>query len=729
MPYEVESTSVILADNGRERMRKRIWSCLTLMVVFCGIFSIQERAQAQFTTSTNGVDLMIVCAHPGDESLFLGGALPLYAGEQGRSAVVVFLSSGSNAENKAARDSLARYGDQVQAVFGTFSSVYTSNEEDALRYWDKREVTAYLVSMIRKYKPVVVISHDPLGEYGHGAHCVASDCVIAAAPFAASATDYPESKALYGIWQIQRLFLHRYGEKLVTLDRSKPLSRFNGITALELDQQGYALYPDPYPIVISDEFGYTRPQYGLAYAVPADRFDPATGDLFAGISSVYLNPTAAPLPSPTVNSAVPEPVAKKNTTAVASSVQSAEGPVVDGSSVVSEEGLFITRIAVVILGVLVIAVLFWVYIQRRKPMFRRVSLFPALIALVAFLLVCVHLALLEQQPRVEVASLPSPTPTISSVPGESVAAEVTPSPTPSVDSFDQYFSEQEVVIDDQDNEHWEYRSSTLSVIIDREHILRSDSKPISYCVAHIRMRGEDSFQAGIHTESMKAIQRLEPPWYMARRYRAVLAITGDNLTRAETELKGILIRNGKIYSANQAQDTLALYPDEFSMKVFKPKTVTPQELLDQGVVNTFSFGPTLLNNYERDLTSKRGHLGRANPRCGIGMVEPGYFIAITVDGRQSKYSVGMTMDGFAQLFYLYGCQLAYNLDGGSSTAMVFMGENLSQHSGEGSDTQRPWTDGLLWGNSELVPTIDDPVYNNGSHPWIPLPTATITPAP
>lgn len=710
-------------------MRKRILSCVALLVIFFGVFSIQGTSRAQSTTETDGVDLMVICAHPGDESLFLGGALPLYAGEQGRSAVVVFLSSGSDADNKAARASLARYGDQVQVVFGSFSSVYTSNEEDALRYWDKREVTSYLVSMIRKYKPVVVVSHDPLGEYGHGAHCVASDCVLAAAPFAASATDYPESKALYGTWQIQRLFLHRYGEKLVTLDRSKPLSRFNGMTALELDQQGYQLYPNPYPILISDAFGYTRPQYGLAYAVPADRYDPTSGDLFAGISSVYLRPTAAPQASPVGDNAAMATMAAKDTTLAAPSVASTEKPAVEVSSAISDTSLLFTRVAVIILGVVVIAAMFWVYLERRKPMFRRVSLFPAVIALVAFLFFCGHLALLEQQPSKETAAQPAPTPAASLTPDASADVAASPSPTPPADSFDQYFSDKEMVVNDQDNEHWEYRSSTLSVIIDREHILRSDNKPISYCVAQIRMRGEDCFQPGIHTESMKAIQRLEPPWYMARRYRAVLAITGDNLTRAETELKGILIRDGRIYSANQAQDTLALYPKEFSMKVFKPKTVTPQELVDQGVVNTFSFGPTLLNNYERDLTSKRGHLGRANPRCGIGMVEPGYFIAITVDGRQIKHSVGMTMDGFAQLFYLYGCQLAYNLDGGSSTAMVFMGENLSEHSGEGSDTQRPWTDGLLWGNSELVPTIDDPVYNNGSHPWVPLPTATITSAP
>lgn len=711
-------------------MRKRISSSIVLLLVFFSIFSIQAASNAQSAPEDNGVDLMIICAHPGDESLFLGGALPLYAGEQGRSAVVVFLS-GTPEQNQAAWKSVSRYGSQVQAVFGPFSSVYTSNKEDALRHWDKRAVTSYLVGLIREYKPVVVISHDPLGEYGHGAHCVTSDCALLAAPFAASETDYPESKALYGSWQVQRLFLHRYGEKLVTLDRSKPLSRFDGKTALELDQESYQYYPEQYPIIISDEFGYTRAQYGLAYSAVGDTFDPASGDLFDGINASLLHPTAAPEPNPNAETAVSRDTSTaKPLDAAAATTPSTQGLIKEASAVPANLELPLTRIAVVLFGVLVIAALFGIYLQKRKQTFRRISLLPVVLAIVAFGFFGWRLAQLDSVvPEPTVASKPTPAPPATEMPTASAEVTVSPTPVSSDDSFDQYFSDTEVVVNDQDNEHWEYRSSTLSVIIDREHILRSDDKPISYCVAHIRMRGEDTFQAGIHTVSMKSIQRLEPPWYMARRYRAVLAITGDNLTRAETELKGILIRNGSIYSSNQAQDTLALYPNDFSMKVFKPKTITPQALLGQGVLNTFSFGPTLLNHYERDLESKRGHLGRANPRCGIGMVEPGYFIAITVDGRQPKYSVGMTMDGFAQLFYLYGCQLAYNLDGGSSTAMVFMGENLSQHSGEGSDTQRPWTDGLLWGNSELVPTVDDPVYNNGSHPWIPLPDATPTLAP
>jgi hypothetical protein len=80
----------------------------------------------------------------------------------------------------------------------------------------------------------------------------------------------------------------------------------------------------------------------------------------------------------------------------------------------------------------------------------------------------------------------------------------------------------------------------------------------------------------------------------------------------------------------------------------------------------------------------------------------------------------MTVWEFADLFAEYGCSLAYNLDGGLSAAMVFMGEQLNSHSGqrigESNDIsyQRAVPDGLMFGYSELVPGEDEPVYNDGN---------------
>ena len=78
--------------------------------------------------------------------------------------------------------------------------------------------------------------------------------------------------------------------------------------------------------------------------------------------------------------------------------------------------------------------------------------------------------------------------------------------------------------------------------------------------------------------------------------------------------------------------------------------------------------------------------------------------AIVSDGRQPGYSQSISLEYFAQLFIDRGCTVAYNLDGGSSAGMVFMGETLNKHLGPNTDdTQRWWVDSIMFGYSEQVP--------------------------
>ena len=699
-------------------MRKRLLVLLTVLLALSFILFTPTTSNAESNASQDGVDLMIICAHPGDEYLFLSGALSLYAGEQGRSAVVVYLCESDEATQTAAKKALARFGDQVQAVFGTFSSSYCSTEEEQLRYWDARQIITYLVGVIREYKPAIVLTHQPLGEYGNGAHIVTSDSTFMAVRYAPEANRYPESSALYGAWQVQRLFFHQYGENMVTLDRSQPIARFDGLTALELDQQGYAYYPKTYPIKITDGEGYTSAKYGLASALDATTFDPTKGDLFAGLDASVLGPTAAPYVAPTET---PEPTAVATQTAT---VNKAAAAAATTDTQTPSDTRFPDGVLLICCGVVSLIALAGVIFLKKGTRLKLAAIIVCAVFLLSFAFFAVRYSKQRQSsssdatsPQVEAGK---------ATPEPKGSVEPTAEPTPTPDPEDQYYRSAsdpaEVVVVDLENEHWEYRTDTLSILIDRVHITKPNGRPITYCIANIRMRGEDAFQAGVRNDNPLEQPSLEHAWHMARRYRAVLGITGDNLIQAEVNEKGILMRNGKVYSENQGQDILAFYPDDLTIKIFKPKTISVEELKEQGVLNTFSFGPTLLNNGVRDLASRRSKLGKQNPRSGIGMIEPGHFIAITVDGRQTKYSVGMSIEEFTQMFYLLGCQTAYNLDGGASTAMIFMGECLNQHTGTGSDVQRPWTDGLFWGKSELVPTVDDPVYNTGAKPWVMPPT-------
>jgi exopolysaccharide biosynthesis protein len=209
------------------------------------------------------------------------------------------------------------------------------------------------------------------------------------------------------------------------------------------------------------------------------------------------------------------------------------------------------------------------------------------------------------------------------------------------------------------------------------------------------------------------------PWIIARREKAVLWMTGDNLINSERDEKGILIRDGRLFADANVEDTLAIYPD-MSMRIFSKWETRAGTLLEDGVENTFSFGPTLIRDGVINEDAKYHRVRRRNPRAGIGYVEPGHYIAIVVDGRQKDYSVGMTVTEFAELFAEYDVELAYNLDGGLSAAMIFMGEQINTHSGNriGADNdisyQRAVPDGLMFGYSELVPDETDPIYNSGN---------------
>jgi len=60
---------------------------------------------------------------------------------------------------------------------------------------------------------------------------------------------------------------------------------------------------------------------------------------------------------------------------------------------------------------------------------------------------------------------------------------------------------------------------------------------------------------------------------------------------------------------------------------------------------------------------------RRHPRTGVG-IRDGSLVLVTVDGRQPRYSDGMTLYELGELFLELGCIDAMNLDGGGSTTMV-----------------------------------------------------------
>ena len=85
-------------------------------------------------------------------------------------------------------------------------------------------------------------------------------------------------------------------------------------------------------------------------------------------------------------------------------------------------------------------------------------------------------------------------------------------------------------------------------------------------------------------------------------------------------------------------------------------------------------GSNLIENCEISV-SEDDEVGRAmasNPRTAIGIVSEGHYVFIVADGRTGDDD-GLTLYELAAFMQSLGVQTGYNLDGGGSSSMVFMG--------------------------------------------------------
>ena len=159
---------------------------------------------------------------------------------------------------------------------------------------------------------------------------------------------------------------------------------------------------------------------------------------------------------------------------------------------------------------------------------------------------------------------------------------------------------------------------------------------------------------------------------IAKENNAIFAINGDFYGFRDS---GPVIRNGVLYRSNKrsgSNDVLAVYNDG-SFVTMKEENVDAQNLLDSGVLQLFSFGPTLVDNGQISVSANQEveQSMNSNPRTAIGMISPLHYVFVVSDGRTSE-SAGLSLAQLAAVMQDAGCQCAYNLDGGGSSTMWFM---------------------------------------------------------
>ena len=84
---------------------------------------------------------------------------------------------------------------------------YSPSTEETLEHWNKQIILGDVIAVIRKFRPDVIITRFPSDSRGgHGHHSTSALLAEEAFDIAADPNQYPESAALFGVWQPKQLY-------------------------------------------------------------------------------------------------------------------------------------------------------------------------------------------------------------------------------------------------------------------------------------------------------------------------------------------------------------------------------------------------------------------------------------------------------------------------------------------------------------------------------------------
>ncbi len=135
---------------------------------------------------------------------------------------------------------------------------------------------------------------------------------------------------------------------------------------------------------------------------------------------------------------------------------------------------------------------------------------------------------------------------------------------------------------------------------------------------------------------------------------------------------GIVIHDSKLLYGSRSSRSTVIGFDQNDVLVVG--NMTGQEALDRGLRDAVSFGPVFIVNGK--MAEITGNGGGMNPRTVIGQRADGAVLLLVIDGRQAS-SLGASYKDCAKIMMDYGAVNAANLDGGSSSTLLYKGEFLS----------------------------------------------------
>lgn len=233
-----------------------------------------------------------------------------------------------------------------------------------------------------------------------------------------------------------------------------------------------------------------------------------------------------------------------------------------------------------------------------------------------------------------------------------------------------------------------YKSRTAKITIEKI-VTGSGDGQVTYFVADISVTDATIVRSAFANDEFGR-NIIAKPSTIAATVGAVLAINGDYHGFRDD---GIEIRNGVIFRDKGARQGFAFYTDG-SAKLYDERSTNAAELVASGAWNTLSFGPGLvqdgriadgIDEVEIDTNFGNHSVQGEQPRSGVGLMADNHLLFVVADGRRIGYSRGVTMTGLAQIFVDRGAKVAYNLDGGGSSTMIFNNKLVNNPVGKGRE--------------------------------------------
>ena len=224
-------------------------------------------------------DILFLVAHPDDEILWFGGAIPACV-DAGRSVQVGYLTCADKQRRLELLNGLWICGLRTYPEIGSLRD-FKGKQETILESWGRRTATNIVVRMIRRYRPEVIVTHDLKGEYGHPQHILCAQLLLEAVELAADAGYLPDEAAP---WQVKKAYVHLGDTPTTVMNWDLPLASFGGQTGIALARAAMECHisqESTWKVAAAGD-RYDSTLYTLAYSVVGE--DEAGDDFFEHVA-------------------------------------------------------------------------------------------------------------------------------------------------------------------------------------------------------------------------------------------------------------------------------------------------------------------------------------------------------------------------------------------------------------------------------------------------------------